>query len=242
MVDLEELYGSIECDPCVFEDGGMPWRIDGSTFPVPPDVIRTSELVISCGERFSDWVSYGNRNDLVSFFAARHTYRSLGYLLLANLFAGSDHAVSIHLTNPRSQIKRVVLDSMDPEPDGWVEGLYLRPHVFGYVCQPIAKFPFEVQDPGRLECVNNPYDLPRFIVISEEPNIQSADYWLSRDTLRICPSFIGTTVFAQLLLDVSFSQQEIDECHLHSHPMFQAVAPGSAELSIWLPGSFGWYE
>lgn len=241
MIDLDDYCGAVEYDFRVFEEG-EPWRIDGSTFPVPPAQLGTEKLLVSCGEKLSDWVSYGNRNDWVSFYANQNTYRNIGFLVLAVLFAGLDRTVELHLNHPRSRLKKLVLDGMDPEPESWIDGLYLRPQVFGYISKPIAKYPFENIEPSRLESKHDVFDLPRLIVASDESVVQSAEYWRSRDVLLVRPNFVGAAVFAQLLLDISCPQVEGDEFHLYSHPSSCAVAPGSAELSLWLPGSFGWLD
>lgn len=240
MADLAELYDLIKYDPDSSRTADNPWRIDGSTLPAPPEEVHTDKLVINVGEKFSDWISYGNRNDRVQFYATRQTYRYLGYLFFATLFAGRSRPVKLHLTHSRSHIRTLAIDGMDPEPGGWDEGLYLKPNFFGYVRHSVEKYPFEAGGPDRLQCVHDAYDLPRFIVESDAPMVQGPEYWASRNTLRFCPNHTGMALFAQLLLDISFSPQETDEFHLYTHPTFQAVAPGSAEVSIWLPGSFGW--
>lgn len=239
MNDLDDYCEAVEYDLAVFKER-EPWRIDSSTFPAPPAQLATEKLLISCGEKLSDWISYGNRNDCVSFYASKNTYRKIGFLVFAVLFAPKHLPVELHINHSRSHIKKLVLDRGGLEPNGWLEGLYLHPQAFGYVSKSAAKYPFENNKPSRLEPKHDVFDLPRLIVNSSEPSVQSVEYWKARDNLCFCSNFIGTALFAELLLDISCEDAEGDEYHLFSHPSFCAVAPGSAEISFWLPGSFGW--
>jgi hypothetical protein len=43
-----------------------------------------------------------------------------------------------------------------------------------------------------------------------------------------------------LLLDISRPDCPVKEVELEGELGFRGVAPGSAEVRLWLPGSFGW--
>jgi hypothetical protein len=50
----------------------------------------------------------------------------------------------------------------------------------------------------------------------------------------------GTARFGQLLLDIGSPADTGDEYCLEGEAGFRGVAPLSAELTVWLPGSVAW--
>ena len=66
--------------------------------------------------------------------------------------------------------------------------------------------------------------------------------WDARDTVVGFGSAEGTAQLAALLLDIGNPRCVPDEFQLEGESGFRGVAPLSAEVSLWLPGSVGWMD
>jgi hypothetical protein len=64
--------------------------------------------------------------------------------------------------------------------------------------------------------------------------------WSARDTIVGFGSALGTARLAELLLDIGSPLSSGDEYRLEGENGFLGVAPLSAEVAFWLPGSIGW--
>jgi len=207
--------------PAVFERG---------TLPTPPEGVYAERLLIVGGSH-----GYGALTvDLVEFCAHRETYRALGLFVLAALLRPGPNRFELALTHPASQVRRLVVDTTYRRLDA-ASGL--RTEASGAVYFPARRRRLALADAkGGAE------QLPH-VMLTDAEEVVSRD-WPGdpiRDTVVGFGSESGAYVFAELLLDVGQEWNTEVEYMLEGPYGFGGVAPASAEVRLWLPGSLGWY-
>jgi hypothetical protein len=203
------------------------FRFDASSVPSLPPSAVTGKIVITRGHHDYDgcW-----RADLLVLRATRKTLRALGVIVVASLFAQPDTSTDITLSNPASDIRTLRIRT----PPRHAQRLALAPLWYDYWPQHPRKHPW---DGDRAD----PRDLPALYLTShDETGAVTGAQWLARDTVTGFGTQQGTARFGQFLLDIGDPSATGDEYELEGEPGFRAVAPLSAELTIWLPGSLGW--
>lgn len=83
-------------------------------------------------------------------------------------------------------------------------------------------------------------DLPLLALTNIDDCSVTDEDWRERDTLRQESSDIGTARLAELLLNAGCSWNSRSEYDLEGDAGFRGVAPLSAEIRLFLPGSDGW--
>jgi hypothetical protein len=97
----------------------------------------------------------------------------------------------------------------------------------------------EEQHPWLYECCT--HDLPMLALSNADDCVgPTEDQWRERDSVWICSSIPGTFRLAELLLNAGCSWNRVREYALEGDAGYRGVAPMSAELRIFLPGSDGW--
>jgi hypothetical protein len=87
------------------------------------------------------------------------------------------------------------------------------------------------------------HDLPLLALSNADDCVGTDDEWRRRDTVWIRASSAGTLRLAELLLNAGCSWNPVRDYALDGDAGYRGVAPMSAELRIFLPGSDGWiYE
>jgi hypothetical protein len=90
-----------------------------------------------------------------------------------------------------------------------------------------------------------PWELPKVVLTTEDEYRLNAETRV--DTLETVDTLIGfgtdrgTARIAELLLNAGLEDSPQDEYQLESEAGNRGVSPASAELSLWLPGSIGYY-
>lgn len=203
------------------------FRFDASSAPRLPASATTAAIVVARSHHDYDgcW-----RADALHLHATRQTLRALGVIVVASLFAGPDDTTDLTLTHPASDIRTLRLRS--PNVDG--VALSLTARSYDYWPRAPRRFPWN-DGPADL------YALPalRLTDHAESGGVTDAQ-WLARDTVVGFGTPPGVARFGQLLLDAGNPDTGEDEFHLEGEPGERGVAPLSAELSIWLPGSLRW--
>lgn len=199
--------------------------------PPPPPELTTSEVLGLSGQH-----EYGSfRVDRVDCMATRSAFRSLGICVLAAVFNADRANVRIHLRQARSAIKTIVIESPTTSMDDPSLGYNRRPHYLFYAPKTAERHPWP-------EAATRPYDLPVVRLTNESELLASTDDWDSRDVICGFGPDTGAALLAELLLNLGGPNQEEKEIALESESGFRGVGPGSAELRLFLPGSFGWRE
>ncbi len=203
------------------------FRFDASSAPRLPLSATTGTIVVVRSHHDYDgcW-----RADALRLHATRQTLRALGVIVLASLFAGPDDTTDITLTHSASDIRTLRLRS----PNAQGVALSLTTRSYDYWPQSPRRFPWN-DGPA------DPYGLPALRLTDDQEIGGLTDaQWLARDTVVGFGTPPGVARLGQLLLDAGNPDTDEDEFHLEGEPGERGVAPLSAELSIWLPGSFGW--
>jgi hypothetical protein len=228
MCDIRRLGAQIADRLAVVSRDTTANRFDASSVPPVPQRMTSGSVVIRRGHHDYNgcW-----RADSLQLYATRQTLRSLGVIVLASLFATPEHATDIALTHPATDIATLRVRT-PPLTTGGV--LARRPSWYDYWPQEWAKFPWsnDALDPDHLPAV--------YLTDDDELGGITGAQWQNRDTVVGFGSQEGVARFGQFLLDVGNPAHPGDEYRLEGEAGVRGVAPMSAELCLWLPGSSGW--
>jgi hypothetical protein len=228
MLTLEDFLGPFDVNFDVPEDSEFVFDYD--TLPDPPQMLTTGSLVITKAEHQYDGYA---RVDELHFHATQRVYRQLGLLALATLFSEGCSQATLALTHPKSAISQLVIDAMRPDKAKLETGFSMIPYAYSY-------WPDTVEKHHWLNDGLSPQELPFFGLTSADGFHATDEEWEARDVVRGFGRPEATARLAQLLLDVSRPTCPINEVQLEGELGFRGVAPGSAEVRLWLPGSFGY--
>ena len=192
----------------------------------PPEVLATGDLVIERGcHDYDTW-----RVDYPQWSADKETYGSLGLAILSALLHHQP-PITIELTSPRSQITTLVVQ---PPPTRDLDtGLELAPRSLLYAVEAVERHPWTSR-------FLSPYDLPWFKLTNRSDDVVTEQQRSERDCIHGLGSALATARFAKLLLDISRPSSQTLEVALECEAGFRGVAPASAEVRLWLPGSIYW--
>lgn len=210
-------------------DGNHEFVFTESSIPDLLPAMRTNGVVAT--KVFVDQA--GTFPDSVQFSAHRATFRALGVVVVAALFLESETSIELELTHPESDIKLIRIEAPWTDIDH-----VMRTVSFTYWPSQPAKHPWMADHP-------HPEDLPGFNLQTRDDlgfagrEHWERDQWRTRDTIVGFGSIAGTARLAALLLDIGNPVGERDEIRLEGEVGFRGVAPGSAEVGFWLPGSIG---
>lgn len=198
--------------------------------PEPPSHLTTSEICLNWHYHFYN----GSPVDLVTFELDKPTCRHLALLVLACAFHEVPDGVQLELTHPRSKIRRLVVDS------SWksaypLPGLIARPHRLDYYPDPPTLHPWD-------DISLSPWDMPFLALTNEDDYIVTHEHIQSRDIAVGFGRFEPACHFGELMLNASLPQSETNEIVLEGERGYRGVAPGSAEITIWLPGGLGYLD
>jgi hypothetical protein len=205
------------------------FRFDASSVPSLPPSASTDRMVLT--RAYHDYNGC-YRADMLHLSASRPTLRVLGVVVLASLFALPGAATDLSLIHPDSEIRTLRLRTPDLE---W-RALALAPRWYDYRPRQPHKHPWYGD---RVD----PDDLPALYLTDHDElgGVTDAD-WRARNTVVGFGTVPGIARFGQFLLDIGDPAGTGDEYHLEGEAGFRGVAPMSAELSVWLPGSIGWHQ
>lgn len=173
--------------------------------------------------------------DHLRFCATKQQYRYLALLILSSLFHPAPATCALHLTNPKSDIKQIVVESPFYHRRG--SQLTTVPHSFVYLPARADTHPFTHILPYTLL-----HDLPIFLLTNHENMLYDEHEWATRDTVVGFGSDLAHALLAELLLNASVNTSAASEIFLEGESGSRGVGPLSAEVSILLPGSQGWIE
>jgi len=232
--DLNRMFGLLARRLPTTEDRSCV--VSAKTLPLPSENLRTSRLIIQNGGH--DYgLRHGCRLDTVLIQCSRETYRQLGVLILAVVFHGKQR-VCLELTHPNSDVRQIVLGS------SWRIDSFRAPHYqerpisFRYWPRPVMKHPWHPWQGLGISV----FDLPSFELSNPKGSSVTEKDWMSRDTVYGIGSDRASVMFAELLLNFSRPKSLLNEVVLEGEPGFRGVGPASAEVSLYLPGGFGWFS
>ena len=206
------------------------FELSAATLPLPPPTLAADDLCITKHLHL-----YGALPaDAVSIEADKITLGQLGLLIFSTVLHPAAQPVTLTLTHERSSIRQLII-SPALGPTGHMAGLHLRPVRFNYYPEPVAKHPWLNFRPYTY----SNYDLPILALDLPKKFIQSYEDLEHRSTAEGFGSLRGSCHFAELLLNASQPSNTQLEFALECECGFRGVGPGSAEISVWLPGSIG---
>jgi hypothetical protein len=222
IMQLEDLFTDIlENFPKQFAEDNI--TLSGSNLTLNETVYSSDKIVVTKGSHWYDV----NRIDQIDVYTDYEHYRLLGLLVLATIFNHKLEDFRLTLSNSKSQVKEIRI--RNGVADLTTPGLHLKPALFEYYPQRIDKHPFWcLSDIPR-------YDFPYLELNNEEEIIITEEDLKDRDILIIKGNYVGNAHLAEVLLDFSFHNQDIEEINLESDLGFGGVAPGSAELRLFSP-------
>lgn len=224
--DIGELLGVYGAELPVATDGSTSFRFSAASAPDLPTSLRTDALVVTKSFRVYNgcW-----RADCLDVFASKATLRGLGLVVLAALFLPAETTVEIELTHPASEVRLLRVCAPARERD-----LVTSAESFDYWPTVRSRHPWDGQHP-------DPSDLPSFQLTSaDETGGVSEEDWRHRDTVVGFGNALATARLGSLLLDLGVPESRTDEVHLEGENGFRGVGLLSAEVRLWVPGSFGW--
>jgi hypothetical protein len=239
--DLERLYADAVArlptshDYNAALEAGQPLlaraTFERGSLPTPPPDLTSARVCVVGGSH-----GYGALTvDAVEISAYRETYRALGLFILAALLTPGPNRFVLSLTHPASQVRRLVVDTSYRRLD---DGSGLRTEASGAVYFPARRRRLALEDASA-----HVDDLPH-VFLTDVEEVVGRD-WPGdpvRDTVVGFAGDRGAYAIAELLLDVSQAWNEEVEYTLEGPYGFGGVAPASAEVRLWLPGSVGWNE
>ena len=199
--------------------------------PVPPANLSSDRIVIRKGTHdYNSWY----RADALWMELGPRKCRELGVFLLACAFHGPGERATLTLDHPGSAIHRIVIERDQSDLDDCPLGLSTVPLALRYLPAETKCHPWVGEDVSK-------YDLPRLALSNAGDCVgASVEDWHSRDTVWISARHPGTFRLAELLLNAGCSWNAVREYSLEGDAGYRGVAPMSAELRIFLPGSDGW--
>ena len=230
MCDIQRLGGQIAKRLAHVSDDTDAFRFDTSSVPSLPRSLTSDRMVIQRGYHYYNgcW-----RADQLHLYATRRTLRALGVIVLASLFAPPEQATDIALTHPATDIRTLRIETPSPR---WSEGAFFAraPAWYDYRPRDWDEFPWGAQDV-------DPHHLPAVYLTDHDELVgPTEEHWRARDTVVGFGTQEGVARFGQFLLDVGNPTHDGEVYRLEGEAGVRGVAPMSAELNLWLPGSYGW--
>jgi hypothetical protein len=201
--------------------------------PVPPTSLASDRIVI---RKFMHEYNSWYRADALWMSLSPRTRRELGVFLLACAFHGPSESTTFTISHPDSDIRRIIIPASRLTLADLPVGLAMAPFALRY-------FPRETEKhPWIYDCCT--HDLPLLALSNIDDSVGPTDeQWRGRDTVWIWASSPGALRLAELLLNAGCSWNPVRDYALEGDAGYRGVAPMSAELRIFLPGSAGWiYE
>jgi hypothetical protein len=228
--DLNRIFGGAAARVPDGPPDTQDFVFHGGVLPVPPVTLSTNRILFrKLHNTYNSW----HRADSLWMYLSPQTCRELGVFLLACAFHGPSENTILTLNNQKSEVQRIII-AADKRTLGDVpNGLSTVPFAFRYWPAETKRFPF-VDDC----CV---HDLPLLALSNLDNSVgPTEEQWRSRESVWMWAGQTGTIRFAELLLNAGCSWNPVREYALEGDAGYRSVAPLSAELRIFLPGSDGW--
>jgi hypothetical protein len=198
--------------------------------PVPPSTLSSDRIVIR--KAHCDYNSWYRADSLWMYFSQQKC-RELAVFLLACAFHGPAEATTLTLSHPGSAISKIIIPPGKLTLSDLPVGLSMAPFALRYSPEETRKHPW------MYECCT--HDLPLLALTNSDECVGPREEdWRDRDAIWIRATNIGTLRLAELLLNAGCSWNSVREYALEGDAGYRGVAPMSAELRIFLPGSDGW--
>lgn len=208
-------------------DDPTPYRtiLRHGDLPAPPAELATDGISIRTGEHIYPSL----RVDWLQFCARPEGYRALGLWMVACLLEPGPGEFWLRIMHGASDVRHLCVDT-GYRADTEAPGLHLRPHAVVYHPSTLAVFPL----------ADAPVPRPHLQLTDRADRMAGIGDAEPRDAVTGLGSDAGAWAFAELLLNLGQAANARVEVSLEGEFGFGGVAPGSAEVRLWLPGSVGW--
>src|SRR5260370_9162131 len=197
--------------------------------PVPPATLSSDRIIIRKGRH--EYNSWYLAESLWMSLSARKC-RELGVFLLSCAFHGPVEDTTLTIGHPDSDIRMILIPAGKLTLADLPFGISMVPFALRYSPGEPKRYPW------MYDCCT--HDLPLLALSNLDDCVGGEEQWRGRDTVRIWASRPGTLRLAELLLDAGCSWNKVRDYALEGDAGYRGVAPMSAELRIFLPGSDGW--
>ena len=173
--------------------------------------------------------------DVVSIEADKTTLGCLSLAIFSTIFHPIEQPTILSLTHERSTIKQLIVEASRYERTSGSGLKEARPVSFSYWSEQVDRHPWTTSSPEKY----SKYHFPCISLDLAKGFLRSYADLEFRSVAKGFGSLQGTSLFAELLLNASQPSNKAMEFQLECECGFRGVAPGSAEIEIWLPGSLG---
>jgi hypothetical protein len=214
---IAQLPKALGKDELVFDEQNLP-IFDEISF-------ETNEIAIK-----KSYHSYNDCYNIEHFHvsATPEYYQILGLTIMCAVL--QNKIITIHLTNPHSFIKKLVVG-------------YEYKNRIGLCEKPISfhHYSNEIRGINPYYGMDNSY-FPSILLVSEKEFCMNDEDWAQRNILQFGQSSKALSQLAETLLDFGNPNNKQDELVFEGHAGYCNVQPMSCEISFWLPNSLGWFD
>lgn len=200
--------------------------------PRAPRELCTTELMAVAGTHHYESLTI----DAIHFSGTKRAYRALALLCFSVLLHEEPTTACLNLLPPKSDARRLLITNeliyLNPEFASGERALIRHPQSFSYFPSEAYRHPFAIP--------NDQPKLPQIRVTDEALKAQVYSPTKKRDTLVGFGNDVATAAMGELLLNFSQPGNAEDQIDLECFAGFMGVAPGSAEITLWLPGAIGY--
>ncbi len=204
-------------DDLVFDEKNLPFFEE--------TMFKTAQIAIKKG-----YHSYNDcyRIDQFHVSANPEFYQILGLTMLCAVL--QNKTITLHLTNPHSFIKKIVIG-------------YDYKNVVGLSEKPMRFHHYANKIQGR-----NPYFglessfFPSILLVSEKEFCYTDEDWAQRNILEFGQSSKAMANLAEIFLNFGNPNNKQPELVFETHAGNCNLQPMSVEISFWLPNSLGWFD
>jgi tetratricopeptide (TPR) repeat protein len=232
--DIEELesYRARVLQSPVLQDLENGFELTAGDLPPVPAILRACKVHGVVGPKFYHRQEPATQVQLV---LTPEAAEGLAFVIIAILLrSNSDTVQLVFSSSPRraprdhSELTSAMIGAR-PLSARAFGGLRMRPHAFRYEPEERGRHPLQTSDWTAF--------LPHVCIDDLEGRGPPHG---GRNTLYGFGDHVQSATFATALLDISRSAHELNEYDFEGPGGFGGVAPGSAEIKIWFPGSIGW--
>jgi hypothetical protein len=214
MAQLPQILGE---DELVFDENNLP-IFEETAFD-------TTQIAINKG-----WHSYNDCYKIEHFHVSTtpEYYQIWGLTMLCAVLQNKE--ITLHLTNPHSFIKKIIL-RYDYKK---LVGLSEKPMRFHHYANEIrSKNPYYGLDSSYF---------PSVFLMSEKEFCNDEADWAQRNILELGQSSKAMANLAEVFLDFGNPNNKQPELVFEGHAGYCNLQPMSCEITFWLPNSLGWFD
>ncbi len=217
---LAQLPQKLGKDDLVFDENNLPILEENE--------VETSQIAIKKGFHY-----YNDcyRIEQFQVSATPEYYQILGLTMMCAVF--QNKKITIHLTNPHSFIKKIVVGYDYQQGVGLSEKPISFHHYADKIQGKYPYYPYHTLASGYF---------PSVLLFSEKEFCNTEEDWAQRNILQFGYTAKQITNLADLFLNFGNPNNKQDELVFEGHAGIDNLQSMSVEISFWLPDSLGWFD